>query len=92
MFLVFKLLHCIHHSLLSVLIKQQTAAPPLTTPAPQGHAGGALRTLDALAGSNLALLDARDCLRFVVDAVDPAYALCLVRPGENTVVGRVFRC
>ena len=49
-------------------------------------------TVDALAGSNLALLDARGCLRIVVDAVNPAYALSLVRPGEITVVGTVFRC
>ena len=59
------------------------AVPYLTIPAPQGHAGGAPRTVDALVGSAFGQLDKRGSLRLVIDLVDPAAALCLVRSGEN---------
>ena len=65
------------------------AVPYLTIPAPQGHAGGAPRTVDALVGSAFGQLDTRGSLRLVIDLVDPAAALCLVRSGEDckTTVG-----
>ena len=73
-----------------LLARLHPAVPYLAIPAPQGHAGGAPRTVDALAGSAFALLDARGILRFVTDVVDPADSLSLVRFGEkakNTVGG-----
>ena len=43
--------------------------------------------MDALVGSGFALLDKRGSLRLVIDLVDPAAALCLVRSGEDCKTG-----